>query len=489
MQPPLLFSEDICYEALRSRDPRFATLFVVGVATTGIYCRPGCPARTPARSGCRFFPTPAEAARAGYIACRRCRPQLPLAAAPLERIRNIAYAAAEGIAALVYEVQEEGRGVRPEVGSRHLRRAMVRELGFGPAELERTLRLTRARSLLRETNLSVAEVALGSGYGSVRRFNEAFRKVQGHCPSRYRLEGPGEEQVLTCSVPYHSPLAWQELLAYLAPRAIAGVEEVEGDRYRRTVSVEGYSGWLEVSPGPPGRLWVRAAARLAPVIGSVIRRVRALFDLDADPAPISHALGPLAEQAPGLRLPGAFSFFEAGARVILAQQVSVAAAAALAGRLVEHCGSPCATPFAGLCLLPPDATRLASATLPELRATGISDLRARALKAFAAWCTATPEPVRGVTHPVELRLRLLAIPGVGPWSIEMILMRGVGWPDAFPASDLALCRTLECAGAAAAEQVGAAWRPWRAYAAQYLWQCPPDAGWGQGGRPWRPLKR
>lgn len=470
-----------CYRALRSRDARFDGLFFVGVQSTGIYCRPICPARTPARPRCSFFRHAAAAERAGFRACLRCRPELAPGHAQVDALPRLVRAASERIAAGYLD--EHGVDELAEalgVSARHLRRAMEAELGVSPLELARTRRLATAKQLLHDTDLSMTEVAFAAGFSSVRRFNASVRERFGAPPSRLRARAPGRARgaaSVELRLDYRPPLDWGALLAFLAARAIPGVELVAEGCYRRSVALGEQRGWLEVRTDPSApRLHARLSLSLARQPLAVVAGLRALFDLDAEPEPIAEQLGadptlaPLLAARPGLRVPGAFDRFETAVRVVLGQQISVAAATTLAGRLAARFGAEgaeLADAPAGLERLFPDAGVLAAASIEQLRAIGLPRARARTLATLAQAVASGALDLDAEPPVIEAALR--SLPGVGPWTAQTIAMRALGWPDALPASDLVVRRALGHLRAREVEARAERWRPWRSYAVLHLW--------------------
>ncbi len=465
---------DRCYQALLTHDARFDGRFFVGVASTEIYCRPVCPARTPRRQNCAFFPSAAAAEKAGFRPCMRCRPELAPGNARVDASGRLASAAASRIE----EGALSGRGVEDlaaELGvtDRHLRRVVLSELGVSPIELAQTQRLLLAKRLLTDTRLPVIEVAYASGFASVRRFNALFR-------SRYRLsprtlrrtQGAAEpEAVLACELAYRPPLAWEPLLAFLGRRAIAGVEAVEGGRYLRTVSLGGHRGWIAVGHTKRrNTLQAELSTSLAPVLPAVLARVKRLFDLAADPRGIALRLGTIASGCPGLRVPGAFDGFEVAVRGILGQQVSVAAARTLAGRMAAAFGEPIVTPHADLTCTWPSAETIRALRPRRIIAQGVLSSRARSILALARAVASREVVLEPCAAAEETAARLMQLPGIGAWTAEYIAMRALGWPDAFPSSDLGIRRALEGRGPKEILSLAEAWRPWRAYAAMHLWK-------------------
>ncbi|BDG03167.1 DNA-3-methyladenine glycosylase 2 family protein [Anaeromyxobacter oryzae] len=466
-----------CYRALCARDARFDGLFFVGVSTTGVYCRPVCPARTPGRDRCRFFRTAAEAERDGFRACFRCRPELAPGGAPVDALpRLVASAVARIASGRLDGGAVDGLAAELGVSDRHLRRAMTAALGVSPIDVAQTRRLAVAKQLLHDTALPLAEVALASGFASVRRFNALFRARFGRPPSAVRREhGSGEDGAIALRLDHRPPLDWAALLAFLRPRATPGVESIEGGVYRRTVAMGGRAGWIAVRPerGRPA-LRVEVAPALAGALVDVAGRVRALADLDARPAAIDahlrpdRLLGPLVARHPGLRVPGAFDGFEVAVRAVLGQQVSVRGATTIAGRLVERFGAPVTAPVPALRRLFPAAEVLAAATERDVATLGMPGARARTVIALARAVAREGLRLDRLADPEETVARLEALPGIGPWTAQVVALRALGWPDAFPAGDLGLRAAL---GGSEREALRRAerWRPWRAYAALHLW--------------------
>ena len=477
---------DACYRALATRDARFDGRFFTAVRSTGVYCRPVCPARTPRRENCWFVPCAAAAQEAGFRPCLRCRPEAsPGTPAWLGTSATVSRAMrliAEG--ALDRGPVEDLAG-RLGIGERHLRRLFHTHLGASPLAVAQTRRLLFAKKLLDETSLSMAQVALASGFSSVRRFNDAMATTYGVPPSQLRRTGArrggADGSVLELQLSYRPPLHWDALMDYLALRAIPGVECATREAYRRTLRLGDLRGQVEVRP-VPGRNHLLAQLHLSqpgPLI-DVAERLRRLFDLGADPQAIGEQLGrdpklrrSLAAQ-PGVRVPGAWDGFELSVRVILGQQVSVRGASTLAGRLVESFGEklPEGGALPGVespSFLFPSAETLADAPVAEI---GLPEARAGAIRALAADVANGALALDGTRDPDETVDRLRALPGVGDWTAQVIAMRALREPDAFPAADLGLRKALGDAALATERVVARAaepWRPWRAYAAMLLW--------------------
>lgn len=471
---------DTCYRALTARDRRFDGVFFTGVTTTGIYCRPVCPARTPRKDRCRFFATAAAAEREGFRPCLRCRPELAPGCAPMDACSRVAQAAASRIESGV--LQDEGglEVLAKELGvtSRHLRRIVRRELGVSPIELAQTHRLLLAKRLLTDSQLPIIQVAYASGFASVRRFNALFQSRYGFSPRRLRRPAtrPLPDDRLRLTLAYRPPFAWPELLQFLAGRATSGVEWVDGDSYARTVALGKHRGWLRVAP-VAGRdlLAVELTTTLAPVLPALLGKLRELLDLNARPDVIAAhlrtdaRLRPLVKSRPGLRVPGAFDGFELAVRAILGQQVSVRAATTLMGRFAAAFGEPMETPFIELARLSPTPEVVAGAKLEELTRLGVMARRGETILALARAVAEGRLDLRPGSDPEWIALKLQELPGVGPWTAQYIVMRGLHWPDAFPVGDLGLRRAWGASSGRELTDAAEAWHPWRAYAAMYLW--------------------
>jgi AraC family transcriptional regulator of adaptative response / DNA-3-methyladenine glycosylase II len=458
-----------CYRAVQGRDRRFDGRFVTAVRTTGIYCRPSCPAQTPKRQNIRFYPRPAAAAAAGFRACKRCRPDAAPGSREWDVRADLAARALRGIeSGVVDDDGVPGLARRLAVSERHLHRVLVTEIGVGPLALARTRRAQTARMLIEHTDLSLATVAFSAGFASVRQFNDVMRDEFGCPPGELRRskKPPGEAVgTLTVRLQHRSPYAAAPLLEWLAARAIEGVEEVDETGYRRVMG----SGVVELRPQPDaGHVVARLDVDDVTAVAAVVARCRRLFDLDADPVAVDETLGgdpllaPSVAAWPGLRVPGAVDGFELAVRAVLGQQVSVRAARTFAGRLVQQCGTPLATSRGTLTHAFPTADAVAHA---DLRGVGLTGSRERTLRALATEVAAGRLVLDPLADRDETRGRLLALPGVGPWTVEYVAMRALGDPDAFPDTDLVLRRALGRRGPAETD----AWRPWRAYAAMHLW--------------------
>lgn len=471
-----------CYSALAARDERFDGHFFVGVTTTGIYCRPICAARTPRRDRCRFFGSQAAAERAGFRPCLRCRPELAPGRALIDAVPQLVRRALRRIE----DGELDRRDVEDLAGAlgvtgRHLRRAMERTLGVSPVELAQTRRLATAKRLLQDSALPVGDVALAAGFGSLRRFNALFRARFGCAPTAVRRSaspGVARDGAIALRLDYRPPFDWDALCAFLAVRAIPGVESVDGETYTRVVADGARRGVVRVEPDPE-RAALRASVPIAfaGTLAPLVAALRAAFDLDAEPRTVaSHLtrdplLAPLVARRPGLRVPGAFDPFETAVRAVLGQQVSVAAARTLAGRLVARYGAPLGAPTGGLTHAFPGAAVLAAAAPDELASIGMPVSRARSLHALAEGVASGGVDLGRGANPADVEVALRGLPGFGPWTIACVLMRALGAPDAFPAGDLGVRRALGGATARAATVRAEGWRPWRAYAVMHLWRA------------------
>ncbi len=478
---------DVCYRALRAHDARFDGRFFVGVTSTGIYCRPVCPAGPAKRENCRFYRSAAAAQEAGFRPCLRCRPET---APDVGSWRGTSNTVSRGLALIADgELDGDDAGAdalaeRLGVGARQLRRLFQQHLGASPITVAQTRRVLFAKQLVHDTRLPMAEIALAAGFGSVRRFNETFQQLFRRPPSAIRRklvvalpEGSVAATGVTVRLRYRPPYDWPAMLAHLRARAIGGVERVDGDAYRRVVSLEVGSGTVEIVHVPDA-LSVAATIRVPDVraLPRLVDRIRRVFDLGADVGAIgAHLardrwLAPLVAERPGLRVPGGWDGFELAVRAVLGQQVTLEAGRRLTGQLVQICGTRVAA-GGELSLAFPTAAQVARA---DLRGLGMPGARKQALVAIAEAALADPflfEPLGSVEQTVA---RLRAIRGVGEWTAHYIALRGAREPDAFPASDLGLLRGAtrrDGSRPSPAELHGRAerWRPWRAYAAQHLW--------------------
>jgi AraC family transcriptional regulator of adaptative response / DNA-3-methyladenine glycosylase II len=467
--------DDTCYAALTARDPRFDGLFFVGVATTGIYCRPVCPARTPGRARCSFYASAAEAERAGFRACFRCRPEL--APGTARGLPELVARAVEHIeAGFLDERGVDELAAALGVTGRHLRRALEEQIGVSPAQLAQSRRLAMAKRLLQDSGLGLAEIAFASGFRSVRRFNAAFRERFGRPPTELRRAHGAATEGLVLRLDHRAPLDWPRLLAFLRYRAVPGVERVDDDEYRRVLHVDGKAGVVRVTRDP-GRAALRAevSLALAGALPRVVADLRRLFDLDARPDVIDRHLArdpwlrPLVRRRPGLRLPGVVDPLEAAARAIAGQQVSVKAATTIVGRIVARFGAAIDGGVDGATHRFPTPAELAAVPATTLAGVGLPRARAVALHAVATALASGELTLRGDGDGAGFVARLRQVPGIGAWTAEYLAMRALRLPDAFPAGDLGVRRALGDIHERQARARAEAWRPWRSYAVVHLW--------------------
>ncbi|MEN9538680.1 MAG: DNA-3-methyladenine-glycosylase II-like protein [Pseudomonadota bacterium] len=491
---------DACYKVLSARDARFDGRFFVGVTSTGIYCRPVCRVRVPKRENCRFFDFAAQAEGAGFRPCLRCRPEL----APRSwSVQDASATLAQQALRLIDEPATWGDGVpTPErlaarlgVSDRHVRRIFEEQFGVSPLQALQTRRLLLAKQLLTDTNLDMPQVALASGFASVRRFNAAFMAHYHLNPTALRqaassLAAPGKTLTpaaaacIQMRLGFRPPYDVPALMAFLSKRSTACVEVVDAAHARvgRTVDLQigaqRHLGWLWAEfPLKSHQVHLQVSESLAPVLPQLIGRVRQWLDLDADPTAIHATLKEAFPAGEGLRMPGSLNGFELAVRAVLGQQITVAAARTLAQRLVNRFGEPCPTPFEGLTHVFPSAHRLREASADSLGELGIVKNRQAAILALAH-ATADGRILlqAGADLPSTLEA-LTALPGIGDWTAHYIAMRALRWPDAFPAGDIALHKALgldraswgSAKAARAAEERSQAWRPWRSYAVMRAW--------------------
>ena len=473
-----------CYRAISTRDARFDGRLFVGVRTTGIYCRPICPARTPKFENVSFYPSAAAAQEAGFRPCLRCRPEVSPELAFWRGTSNTVSRALALIESGGLDGDDvEGLANRLGVGARQLRRLFAQHVGASPVTVAQTRRVLLAKQLIHDTALPMAEVALASGFNSVRRFNETFRNLFGRPPAALRRvhdKGKREAGALSVRLAYRPPYDWDAMLAFLAARAIPGVETVSENVYRRSIAIGENCGVISVKPADKNRVDVRVRFPDMAVLPQIIARVRRVFDLSADPDTIgTHlaldpALAPLVAARPGLRVPGAWDGFELAVRAIFGQQITVPAATRLLGKLVQAFGDPLPAAMReseGLSHLFPSTARIAKENLATL---GIPGARAQAVTSLAQAIVADPAIFSRGANLEDAIVKLRSLPGIGEWTAQYIAMRELREPDAFPAADVGLLRALADADGrrpSPSELLSRAerWRPWRAYAALHLW--------------------
>ena len=486
---------DVCLRAMAAKDARFDGLFFIAVRSTGIYCRPVCPAPAPKRRNIAFYANAAAATAAGYRPCLRCRPELsPEAHAQVreEAVRRALALIAEGA---LQDGSAAALAARVGLSARQLQRVFLTHVGATPHVVHATRRLLLAKQLLTETALPVTDVALAAGYNSLRRFNAAFKDGCGMPPGairRLKSAAAAPSGTLTLRLGYRPPLDFPLLLAFLAKRAIPGIERVNADGYERVVGTPDAPAWIRVSAvAARPELQLEIAEADPRAIPEIVRRVRRMFDLDADLRAV-HALfadDPLLQRAvalhPGLRVPCGWDGFELAVRAVLGQQISVAGATTLARRLVqtwgEHCQHASTTAIgperAGLDRAFPSPERLRDAPLETI---GLPRTRAATLRALATAVADGRLSFEAGQRLEDFVARATALPGIGAWTAQYIAMRALAMPDAFPAGDLVLQQRLAPPGLArlserATEARSQAWRPWRAYAVLHLWHLPADA--------------
>ena len=467
-----------CLRAIESKDARFDGWFFTAVRTTKIYCRPSCPARTPFARNVEFLPTAAAAQKAGYRACKRCRPDASPGSPEWDPRGDVVARAMRLIADGVIDrggVSELAR--RLAYSERQINRLLVAEVGAGPLALARAQRAQTARVLIETTDLTFANIAFASGFASIRQFNDTIRDVFAVTPTTLRSgkhasTEPGHVVVRLAARP---PFDGQQIIEFLALRAVAGVEEVVDGSYRRSLDLPHGAGVMTVTPGPDH---VIGAYRLEDLrdLTAAVARTRRLFDLDADPVSVAttlgsdDVLGPMVDARPGLRVPGHPDGTELVTRAIIGQQVSVAGARTIAARLAQRIGKPLDAPSGSITHRFPDASAIA-AVFPE--DFPMPRRRGEALRTVAAAIADGDLVIDPGVDRDGLRAQLVALPGVGPWTAEYVLMRAVGDPDAFMPTDLGVRHALAAAGLDSSPKAALAraerWRPWRAYANAQLW--------------------
>jgi AraC family transcriptional regulator, regulatory protein of adaptative response / DNA-3-methyladenine glycosylase II len=475
-----------CYRAIETRDYRFDGRLFVAVTTTGVYCRPFCPAPTPKRENSRFFPTAAAAQEAGFRPCLRCRPETSPDLAFWRGSSNTVSRALGLIEAGALDGGNvEALATRLGMGERQLRRLFRLHLGASPISIAQTRRTLLAKQLIQDTRLPMGEVSAAAGFGSIRRFNETFQHLFKRSPKALRRAGITEESAGTTGavkvrLGYRPPYDWEAMLAFLHQQAIPGIETVTGNRYARTIAIGDESGLVFVEPADRNCLKITVRIPKLSALSAIIARVRRVFDLAADPDAIDAHLGKdpllhrLVTARPGLRVPGAWDGFELAVRAILGQQITGSAASLLASKLAAQHGERMndrAAIDAGLTHLFPTPQQLADVDLAPI---GLPRTQQMALSALAAAVVADPL-IFGPRKSLEEAIALLrSLTGIDEWTAQYIAMREMREPDAFPTTDAGLLQAMSIARGmqlsptellAQAEQ----WRPWRAYGALHLW--------------------
>jgi AraC family transcriptional regulator, regulatory protein of adaptative response / DNA-3-methyladenine glycosylase II len=484
--PCMDLDHDACYRAVCLRDPRFDGRFFTGVKTTGIYCRPICPARTPRSENVTFFPTAAAAQEAGFRPCLRCRPET---APDLGAWRGTSNTVSRALVLIEHGALDEASvddlAGRVGVGERQLRRLFVQHLGASPIAVAQTRRVLLAKQLIHESALPIGEIAFASGFGSIRRLNETFQTLFGRPPRALRRSRTpdvpaGRRGEIDLRLRYQPPYDWEAMLDFLRRRAIAGIEHITADSYARSFEVGGVQGTVTMRPTSGNAIRATVRCSKLSALPAIIARLRRVFDLAADPIPIAAhlatdpALAPLVKARPGLRVPGAWDGFELAIRAVLGQQITVPAAARLAGRMVAARGERLTEQDGQLTHIFPRPETLAGT---DLRALGMPAARAATLSAVAAAVLKDRQLFDGTCGLDDAIRRLRSIRGIGEWTAHYIALRQLREPDAFPAADIGLIRAIarhegqERSPAELLDRANA-WRPWRAYAAQHLWASP-----------------
>jgi AraC family transcriptional regulator of adaptative response / DNA-3-methyladenine glycosylase II len=458
-----------CYRVVSSRDARWDGRLYLGVVSTGVYCRPSCPARTPLERNCRYYASSSAAVAAGFRACRRCRPD----ALPGSREHDVRADLAARALRLIRDGAVDDTGVaglasRLHVSERHLHRVLLAEVGAGPLRLASSRRAQTARLLIEQSDLSMSDVAFAAGFASVRQFNDVMRAEFGCAPSRLRgrvADGdrrPARRATgLALRLRYREPYALDAVWGYLGARLIPGVERLDDTTIVRQMRTTAGPAEVAVEPPAHGCVRVRLALPELDSLGSTVAAVRRWLDLDADPVAVDTALSAdpslagLVHAQPGMRVPGSVDGFELAVRAVVGQQVSVAGARTMLGRIAERLGTAGVMPSAG---------DVADAGPEALAALGLTGRRARTLVALASAVAAGHLVLDAGADRAETRARLIELPGIGPWTAEYVALRAFGDPDAWPGTDLVLARRVSAAGLDPTR-----WRPWRGYAAMHLW--------------------
>jgi AraC family transcriptional regulator of adaptative response / DNA-3-methyladenine glycosylase II len=478
----------VCYRAVLARDGRYDGRFFTCVKTTGIYCRPICPARPPKLENCRFVKTAAAAQDAGFRPCLRCRPE---SSPDLDAWRGTSATVSRALKLIEGGALDGGDvaalAERLEIGERQLRRLFRQHVGAAPISVAQTRRVLLAKQLIHQTDLSMIDVALASGFGSVRRFNETFQHLYQRPPGelRRRANSAAAGPEISLLLAYRAPYDWEAMLRFLELRAIEGVEVVEDGTYRRVIELDGTRGWIRVAHAQrEGGLRVTVRFGRLDALPTMIARIRRMFDLSAEPGAIEAALSsdrvlaPLVAARPGLRVPGAWDPFEIAVRAVLGQQITVKAATRLAGRIVAALGTAVGEDIGGTGLThafpSPEQFKLKA-----LAGLGMTQARAETIAGIAAAAERDARLFDPRGDLSETVARLRELPGVGEWTAQYIAMRGLGESDAFLAGDVGIQRRLDLAGRrpSATELLSYAerWRPWRAYAMLHLWMSEGDS--------------
>jgi AraC family transcriptional regulator, regulatory protein of adaptative response / DNA-3-methyladenine glycosylase II len=483
----MLENKSALYAAFTAKDTRFDGRFFVGISSTGIYCRPVCRAKQAKIENCTFYHTAAEAEQAGYRPCLLCRPELAPGSSITDATANLVYRAAR----MLEKSCGNGESLKEISGrlgctDRHLRRVFTAEYNVSPVQYLQTCRLLLAKNLLTDTNLSVLEVAMAAGFGSLRRFNDLFKKHYNLSPTALRKQTLNEEKHnsdITLSLCYRPPYLWEEMLHFLAGRTISGVDLVKDNTYMRTVHLvtadgEHVYGWMQVGHRPQkNALTVTVSETLLPVLPQVLARVRQLFDLYCDPDAVYGTLQVMNDIRPGIcafgtRLRGCFDTFEMVARAVLGQQITVKAASTLAARIVDTYGIPIQTGIPGLTHafpLPEDILALEGPIENHFGPLGVIAARSRTIYELARVIVQKEIDFDFPAQPEEEIKKMMAIRGIGSWTAQYIAMRTMGWPDAFLETDVGVKKALQSFTSKELLEMAEEWRPWRSYATINLW--------------------
>ncbi len=491
---------DRCYQAAQSKDARFDGWFFCAVTSTGIYCRPSCPARTPKRENMRFYATAAAAQQAGFRACLRCRPDAT-PGSPEWNVRADVVARAMRLIrdGVVDREGVEGLACRLGYSTRQLNRLITAEVGTGPLALARAQRSQTARVLLETTDLPITHIAFAAGFASVRQCNETVRQIFADTPRGLRARaakaartkagtsGSPLAQGVRLRLPCRRPFSPASVLDFLGSRALPGVESLDGGTYRRSLHLPHGHGIVALTAPETdgaGPAYVEGDLHLSDLrdLTTAVSRCRQLLDLDADPIAVWEALradplvGPVVEREPGRRVPGAADGFELAVRAVIGQQVSVPGARTVAGRLVDAAGEALPEPGGGITHLFPTPTALVELARRDPGAFSMPAGRRQALVALAEAVETGDVVIDPGADPAELRRSLVALPGIGPWTAEYVAMRALRDPDAFMPTDLGIRRGAAALGLpddpAALTALTEGWRPWRSYAMVHLWSLP-----------------
>ncbi|WP_407309912.1 DNA-3-methyladenine glycosylase 2 family protein [Desulfosporosinus sp. SB140] len=475
------------YAAFMAKDARFDGRFFIGISSTGIYCRPVCRAKQPKVENCTFYLTAAEAEQAGYRPCLLCRPELAPGTSKTDATANLVYRAAR----MLEENCGDGQSLDELSGrlgctDRHLRRVFTAEYNVSPVQYLQTCRLLLAKNLLTDTDLPVLDVAMTAGFGSLRRFNDLFKKQYNLSPTALRKQASKEKKQpsdVTLALGYRPPYRWEEMLSFLAGRAIAGVDIVKNSEYMRTVHIVATEnkhvyGWVRVGHRPQkNALIVTVSETLLPVLPQVLARIRHLFDLYCDPGAVYQTLSSMNDIRPGLcalgtRLPGCFNAFEMAVRAVLGQQITVKAASTLAARVIDTYGTPIQTGIEGLTHVfpsPKDILALDGPIENHLGPLGVIAARASTIHELARAVVQGKIDFDLCAQPEEEIKKLMTIRGIGSWTAQYIAMRAMEWPDAFLETDVGVKKALDPYTSKEMLEMAEAWRPWRSYATINLW--------------------